>query len=140
MTTVRYDGTVHDFMLLNSLSETQRDARRDRPGHRVPPRRAPQQLSRPLIRLEAGQHVLRHHPTTQQIDDLATALKRTESNAAAPRSPAATSSRCAPKSRPGWSRDGTSIPAKEVGYIIAGTVQMRIEDRPALILDAGHGS
>ena len=22
MTTVRYDGTVHDFMMLNSLSET----------------------------------------------------------------------------------------------------------------------
>ena len=30
-------------------------------------------------------------------------------------------------------------PGEEVGYILAGTVQMEIEDRPTLILNAGDG-
>jgi quercetin dioxygenase-like cupin family protein len=30
-------------------------------------------------------------------------------------------------------------PGEEVGYIIAGTVQMEIQDRPTLILNAGDG-
>jgi len=30
-------------------------------------------------------------------------------------------------------------PGEEVGYIIAGTVQMEIEDRPTLLLNAGDG-
>jgi quercetin dioxygenase-like cupin family protein len=30
-------------------------------------------------------------------------------------------------------------PGEEVGYILAGTVQMQIEDRPTLVLEAGQG-
>jgi hypothetical protein len=47
-------------------------------------------------------------------------------------------SRSALRSRPGFRRAGTPIPAK-VGYIIAGTVQMEIRDRPTLTLNAGDG-
>lgn len=35
----------------------------------------------------------------------------------------------------GWHRH----PGEEVGYIIAGTVQMQIQDQPTLILNAGDG-
>ena len=38
VTTVRYDGTIHDFMMLNPLSADPGDACRHRPGHRDPAR------------------------------------------------------------------------------------------------------
>ena len=46
VTTVRYDGITHDFMMLNPLSRHARDAGRDRAGHRDPTRRAEHRLSR----------------------------------------------------------------------------------------------
>ena len=36
VTTVRYDGIIHDFMMLNPLQRHARDARRDRAGDRHP--------------------------------------------------------------------------------------------------------
>jgi acetyl esterase len=50
VTTVRYNGTIHDFMLLDALSET-RHASRHRPGHRFPTRRARNHLARRCPRL-----------------------------------------------------------------------------------------
>jgi quercetin dioxygenase-like cupin family protein len=76
VTTVRYDVTVHDFMLLNRQS--------------------------------------------QPADALAATLKRTEI-------PCGVAS--------GWH----THPGEEVGYIIAGTVQMEIQDHPTLTLNAGDG-
>jgi quercetin dioxygenase-like cupin family protein len=40
---------------------------------------------------------------------------------------------------PGVASGWHTHPGEEVGYIIAGTVQMQIRDRPTLILQAGDG-
>ncbi len=40
---------------------------------------------------------------------------------------------------PGVASGWHTHPGEEVGYIIAGTVQMEIRDRPTLILNAGDG-
>ena len=53
VTTVRYDGITHDFMMLNPLSEHARDSRRGGPGHRHP-------ASGPAHRLTPSQQ---HQPT-----------------------------------------------------------------------------
>ncbi len=77
--------------------------------------------------------------TTQQMDDLATALKRTEVQ----RSGSSIPGRDIVQVRteiPAGVESGWHIHAgEEVGYIIAGTVRMQIQDRPALILNAGDG-
>ena len=49
-------------------------------------------------------------------------------SAVPPRSPGGRSCRCSPRSRWASSRAGTPIPGEEVGYIVAGTVEMRIRD------------
>jgi hypothetical protein len=46
VTTVRYNGTIHDLMLLDALSETRATRSRHRPGHRFPTRRARNHLAR----------------------------------------------------------------------------------------------
>ena len=46
VTTVRYDGITHDFMMLNPLSDTHATRSRDRAGHRRPPQRPEHRLSR----------------------------------------------------------------------------------------------
>lgn len=81
-------------------------------------------------------------PTTDDRhahDELTTRLKRTEIQ----HSPSSIPGReivqvlteipCGVES--GWH----THPGEEVGYIVAGKVQMMIEDRPTLVLDAGDG-
>jgi quercetin dioxygenase-like cupin family protein len=73
----------------------------------------------------------------QAADDLATRLNRTELQ----RSTSSISGRDIVQVRteiPAGVASGWHIhPGEEVGYIIAGTVQMEIQDRPTLVLHAG---
>ena len=45
VTTVRYNGIMHDFMMLNPLRDTHATRGRDRPGHRHPAPGAPRRLT-----------------------------------------------------------------------------------------------
>ena len=56
VTTVRYDGTTHDFMMLNPLS----DARRDRAGHRRSTQRPEHDLTSARCRATLSSDAARH--------------------------------------------------------------------------------
>ncbi len=56
VTTVRYDGTTHDFMMLNPLS----DARRDRAGHRRSTQRPEHDLTSARCRATLFSDAARH--------------------------------------------------------------------------------
>jgi quercetin dioxygenase-like cupin family protein len=76
---------------------------------------------------------------SQPIDALAATLKRTEVQ----RGPLSISGREMVQIRTeipvGVASGWHTHPGEEVGYIVAGTVQMEIQDQPTLILHAGDG-
>jgi quercetin dioxygenase-like cupin family protein len=70
-------------------------------------------------------------------DELATRLKRTELQRAASSVPGRDIVQVLTEIPVGVASGWHIHPGEEVGYIVAGTVQMEIEDRPTLILHAG---
>ena len=73
------------------------------------------------------------------VDDLATRLKRTELQRSASSIPGREIVQVLTEIPEGVASGWHIHPGEEVGYIIAGTVQMEIEDRPTLTLRAGDG-
>ena len=79
------------------------------------------------------------NPPTEPRDDLAGKLKRTEiqhaSSSISGREIVQTLTEIPAGVESGWHQH----PGEEVGYIVAGTVEMRIEGRDTLTLHAGEG-
>ena len=73
------------------------------------------------------------------VDDLASKLKRTElqheGSSIAGRDIVQVLTEIPAGVESGWH----THPGEEVGYILAGTVEMRIKNRPTLTLETGHG-
>jgi quercetin dioxygenase-like cupin family protein len=76
---------------------------------------------------------------TQPADALAATLKRTEVQHHASSIPGRDIVQVLTEIPVGVSSGWHQHPGEEVGYIIAGTVQMEIRDQPTLILYAGDG-
>jgi quercetin dioxygenase-like cupin family protein len=72
-------------------------------------------------------------------DALAATLRRTEIQRGALSIPDREMVQVRTEIPPGVASGWHTHPGEEVGYIIAGTVQMEIRDRPTLILNAGGG-
>jgi quercetin dioxygenase-like cupin family protein len=72
-------------------------------------------------------------------DALAGSLKRTEIQRAALSVPGREIVQVRTEIPPGVESGWHTHPGEEVGYIVAGTVEMRIADRPTLVLQAGDG-
>jgi len=72
-------------------------------------------------------------------DALAATLKRTEIQRGALSLPGREMVQIRTEIPPGVASGWHIHPGEEVGYIMAGTVQMEIRDRPTLILNAGDG-
>src|SRR3712207_2634475 len=80
------------------------------------------------------------NPTTspqQPTDALAGKLKRTELQHSASSNPGREIVQVLTEIPAGVESGWHTHPGEEVGYIVAGTVQMMIEDRPTLLLPAG---
>jgi quercetin dioxygenase-like cupin family protein len=73
----------------------------------------------------------------QGADELATRLKRTELQRSASSIPGRDIVQVLTEIPVGVASGWHIHPGEEVGYIVAGTVQMEIQDRPTLILNAG---
>jgi quercetin dioxygenase-like cupin family protein len=128
VTTVRYDGTVHDFMLLNSLSQS-RAARAAIDQATAFLRAAFGNPSGPAASPE----------TIRPADALAAKLKRTEIQHRDFSIPGREIVQVRTEIPVGVESGWHTHPGEEVGYILAGTVQMEIRDQPTLILHAGEG-
>jgi quercetin dioxygenase-like cupin family protein len=72
-------------------------------------------------------------------DALAGTLKRTEIQRAASSVTGRDIVQVRTEIPPGVESGWHTHPGEEVGYIVAGTVEMRIADRPTLLLEAGDG-
>ena len=120
VTTVRYDGVVHDFMLLNAMSEANatraaiaqavaflRRALGNGPMTDTAPTSSPGSLKRTEL-----QHNASSIPGREIVQVLTEIPAGVES---------------------GWHQH----PGEEVGYILAGTVQMHLREQPMLTLHAG---
>src|SRR5918911_529418 len=73
----------------------------------------------------------------QAVDELATKLKRTELQRSASSIPGRDIVQVLTEIPVGVASGWHIHPGEEVGYIVAGTVQMEIQDRPTLVLSAG---
>ena len=93
----------------------------------------------PTSRPRGARHVVvrAHHRTTDAVDDLASTLKRTvlqhEPSSIPGREIVQVLTEIPAGVESGWHIH----PGEEVGYIAAGTVEMRIKDRPTLTLQTG---
>jgi quercetin dioxygenase-like cupin family protein len=76
-------------------------------------------------------------PAARPMDELATRLKRTELQRGASSIPGREIVQVLTEIPVGVASGWHVHPGEEVGYIIAGTVQMEIKDRPTLTLQAG---
>jgi quercetin dioxygenase-like cupin family protein len=76
---------------------------------------------------------------SERADALAATLKRTEIQRGALSIPGREMVQVRTEIPPGVASGWHTHPGEEVGYIIAGTVRMEIQDRPTLILNAGDG-
>jgi quercetin dioxygenase-like cupin family protein len=76
---------------------------------------------------------------SKPADALAATLKRTEIQRGPLSVPGREMVQVRTEIPPGVASGWHTHPGEEVGYIIAGTVQMEIRDRPTLILNAGDG-
>jgi quercetin dioxygenase-like cupin family protein len=79
------------------------------------------------------------NPPTEPRDDLAGKLKRTEIQHAPSSIPGREIIQTLTEIPAGVESGWHQHPGEEVGYIVAGTVEMRIEGRDALTLHAGEG-
>ncbi len=77
--------------------------------------------------------------TAQQTDDLAKSLKRTEVQRSGSSIPGRDIVQVRTEIPAGVASGWHIHPGEEVGYIIAGTVLMEIQDHPTLTLNAGDG-
>lgn len=79
------------------------------------------------------------NPTTnsQRADELSTRLKRTELQRSASSIPGRDIVQVLTEIPVGVASGWHVHPGEEIGYILAGTVQMEIQDRPTLLLNAG---
>jgi quercetin dioxygenase-like cupin family protein len=77
--------------------------------------------------------------TTDPHDDLASRLERTEIQRGPSSIPGREIVQVLTVIPVGVESGWHTHPGEEVGYILAGTVQMLIKDRPTLVLDAGDG-
>lgn len=77
--------------------------------------------------------------TTPSHDDLASRLERTEIQRAASSIPGREIVQVLTVIPVGVESGWHTHPGEEVGYIVAGTVQMMIKDQPTLLLNAGQG-
>jgi quercetin dioxygenase-like cupin family protein len=77
--------------------------------------------------------------TSEPADALAATLKRTEIQRGPLSIPGREMVQVRTEIPVGVASGWHTHPGEEVGYIIAGTVQMEIRDRPTLILNAGDG-
>jgi quercetin dioxygenase-like cupin family protein len=77
--------------------------------------------------------------SSEPADALAATLKRTEIQRGALSLPGREMVQVRTEIPVGVASGWHTHPGEEVGYIIAGTVQMEIRDRPTLILNAGDG-
>jgi quercetin dioxygenase-like cupin family protein len=75
----------------------------------------------------------------QPVDALAATLKRTEVQRSASSIPGREIVQVRTEIPVGVASGWHTHPGEEVGYILAGTVQMEIRDQPTLILHAGEG-
>jgi quercetin dioxygenase-like cupin family protein len=73
------------------------------------------------------------------VDELAGKLHRTEIQRAALSIPGREMVQVRTEIPPGVASGWHTHPGEEIGYIVAGTVQMEIRDRPTLVLHAGEG-
>ena len=73
-------------------------------------------------------------------DELTARLKRTEVQRSASSIPSREIVQVITEIPAGVESGWHSHPGEEVGYLLAGTVQMMIEDRPTLVLHAGMAS
>ncbi len=78
-------------------------------------------------------------PVAQPADELTTRLKRTEIQRCGSSIPGREIVQILTEIPEGVASGWHLHPGEEVGYILAGTVQMEIEDRATLILSAGDG-
>ena len=76
---------------------------------------------------------------SEPADALAATLKRTEIQRGPLSLPGREMVQVRTEIPPGVASGWHTHPGEEVGYIIAGTVQMEIRDRPTLTLNAGDG-
>ncbi|MEL4317478.1 cupin domain-containing protein [Leifsonia sp. YIM 134122] len=76
---------------------------------------------------------------THSADDLAQTLKRTEIQHVTSSIPGREIVQVLTEIPAGVESGWHTHPGEEVGYLLAGRVQMRIKDMPTLILDAGDG-
>ena len=76
-------------------------------------------------------------PSSGEQDELTTRLKRTELQRSSSSIPGRDIVQVLTEIPVGVASGWHVHPGEEVGYILAGRVQMEIEDRPTLILDAG---
>jgi quercetin dioxygenase-like cupin family protein len=77
--------------------------------------------------------------TTHSADDLASRLERTEIQRGPSSIPGREIVQVLTLIPVGVESGWHTHPGEEVGYILAGTVQMMIKDRPTLVLNAGEG-
>ena len=75
----------------------------------------------------------------EQVDELAATLKRTETLHRSSSIPGRDIVQVRTEIPAGVASGWHMHPGEEVGYIVAGTVQMRIEGQPSLTLHAGDG-
>ncbi len=73
------------------------------------------------------------------VDELADKLRRTELQRAESSIPGRLIVQVLTEIPAGLESGWHKHPGEEVGYILAGTVEMRIEGRPTLTLETGHG-
>ncbi|HYJ74749.1 MAG TPA: cupin domain-containing protein, partial [Kineosporiaceae bacterium] len=78
-------------------------------------------------------------PETQPTDELTSRLKRTELQRSASSIPGRDIVQVLTEIPVGVASGWHIHPGEEVGYILAGSVEMRIHDRPTLHLNAGDG-
>src|SRR4051794_41338802 len=74
---------------------------------------------------------------TDPVDELAAALKRTELQRSASSTPGRAIVQVLTEIPAGVESGWHQHPGEEVGYILAGTVEMHIRDRPILTLNPG---
>ena len=78
-------------------------------------------------------------PSTRRVDELTGRLKRTEIQHSASSIPGRDIVQVLTEIPAGIESGWHTHPGEEVGYIIAGTVRIMIDDRPTLTLRAGDG-
>jgi quercetin dioxygenase-like cupin family protein len=78
-------------------------------------------------------------PSSQPVDELTGRLKRTELQHSASSIPGRDIVQVLTEIPTGTESGWHTHPGEEVGFIVAGTVRMMIEDRPTITLEAGDG-